>query len=595
MPKIILLLSVFLSFALTAYTNVSQGSDKTSHQETKIEAKKALGKNGIIATAHPLASKAGLSMLENGGNAVDAAIAASFVISVVRPQSSGIGGGGFAMIYLNELKKIDAWDFRERAPIKATRDMFLASDGKPKKFIYHSNSIPNASMNGHLAVGTPGLVAGLLKIHKKYGKLSLKTILNPAIEIAEKGFPVYPQLAAAIMERRDILAHFAGSRKLLAPNGQWLKEGDTLIQKDLGWSLRQIQKQGLDAFYKGIIAQKIVAEMTRGMGLVSLEDLKEYEVKERKAIEGTYRNFKIYAMPPPSSGGVHIIQMLNMLEGDHIKSLKPGSTTFIHLLAEVMKRAFADRAEYLGDPDFVKIPAFSNNQGLVSKIYAVDLRKTIDLKKASSSKDVKPGVPPDWVQKEPPSTTHISVADKWGNVVSTTQTVNFTFGSCVVAEETGIVLNDEMDDFSISSGTPNAFGLLGNKANEIAGKKTMLSSMSPTLVFSPDGQFSFALGSPGGPRIINAVLQVIINVIDFSMPLNDAVTAPRIHHQWFPDEIRLETITPSESVLNELKDMGHQLTKKETGVGDVQAIMRSADGEWIGVSDHRSDGVPFGY
>ncbi len=605
--RLVKLVILFIG-ALVALTSAVAEPITTAQKEPKeslqISNKTAIGKNGIIAAAHPAASEAGLEMLKKGGNAVDAALASSFAIAVLRPQSTGLGGGGFMMLYLvpkGKVKKgkeleIEAWDFRERAPLKASRDMFIDQNGKPKEFMYNSKAIPNASLNGHLASGIPGLVAGLIKVHKLHGKLSLEQILKPAIKLSEKGFTVYPQLEAAIQERREVMEHFKATREIFAPKGRWLEAGDILIQKDLAWTLRQIAKRGVDGFYKGPVADRIVAEMARGGGLISYEDLKSYEVKKRSPIEGTYRGYKVVAMPPPSSGGVHIIQMLNMMEGDDLGRFGQGTAQEIHFEAEVMRRAFADRAEYLGDPDFARIPGFKNDEGLVSKTYAKKLRETIQLDRASSSNEVKAGTPPGWTLNEPPSTTHIAVADKWGNVVSTTQTINFTFGSCVVAEGTGIVLNDEMDDFSISPGVPNAFGLSGTKANEIAAKKTMLSSMSPTLVFLPDGDFLMALGSPGGPRIITAVLQTTINVIDHKMSLAAAIFAPRIHHQWYPDEIRVEKDNLPKEVLEKLQSMGHTIAIKEGGIGDVQAVMRrEGEHDWVGVSDTRSDGIPMGY
>lgn len=539
----------------------------------------------MVSTAHPGATEAGLAMLRAGGNAVDAAVAASFAISVVRPQSTGIGGGGFLLRHTAKSKKVDVYDFRERAPAKATRDMYLDAKGNPAPFRYGGAEIPDASMNGHLAVGVPGLVAGLLEVHADGGRLPLAQVMAPAIKLAAEGFTVYPGLAKAIDERAEIMRRFPGTAKIFFPKGQALKAGDLLVQKDLADTLRLIAKDGRAGFYKGKVAKAIVAEMRRGHGIITQKDLDDYKVKRREPVRGTYRGFQIVSMPPPSSGGVHIIQMLNMLNEVDYGALGHGTTASTHLLAETMRRAFADRAEYLGDTDFVQVPL----AGLTSPTYAKKLFATIDREHATSSANVKPGNPP---AIESPSTTHLSVVDGEGNAVSTTQTVNYTFGSCVVAEGTGIVLNDEMDDFSLKPGVPNAFGLLGSQANAIAAGKTMLSSMSPTLVFAPDGRLRLVAGSPGGPRIISATLQTIINTIDFKMPLADAVHAARIHHQWYPDELRVEAGGLAPAVEAELAKMGHKIVAKGV-VGDVQAIAIE-DGKVVGVSDIRSEGVPLG-
>jgi gamma-glutamyltranspeptidase/glutathione hydrolase len=562
----------------------------------------AHGTQAMVATAHPEASKAGLAMLKAGGNAIDAAVAASFVISVVRPQSTGLGGGGFMLSYLAGAKaagkgqssgkgETEVYDFRERAPKAATRDMFLDAKGEPKGFTFAGQTVPDASVNGHLAVGTPGLVAGLLKAHEEHGKLKLATVMAPAIALAENGFPVYGGLASELESRKDVLKVFPSSTKIFFKDGRPLRVGETLVQKDLAKTLRAIERLGVDGFYKGEVAAAILAEMKRGGGLVTQADLDAYAVKMRTPVSGAYRGYTILSMPPPSSGGAHIIQILNMLENgpdgkpSDYGALGLGTVPAIHLLAEAMRRAFADRAEYLGDPEFVTVPL----KGLLSPKYAQKLRATIDMTKATPSTAVKPGDPASF---EHPSTTHLSVLDADGNAVSTTQTVNYGFGSCVVAEGTGVVLNDEMDDFAIKPGVANVFGLVGNDANAVAASKTMLSSMSPTLVFRPDGSLFMVVGSPGGPRIITATLQTIINAIDFKLPLADAVHATRTHNQWLPDELRVEPDGLDPAVAKALEAMGHKLVVKGS-IGDVQAI-EVAKGDVVGVSDTRSEGVPMG-
>ena len=538
---------------------------------------------GMVVAAHPLASKAGAAMLDQGGNAIDAAVAASFVISVVRPQSTGLGGGGFMLYHEASSKHQRIFDFRERAPRKATASMFIDAKGEYKKITYQGKVVRDPAVNGHLAVAVPGLVKGLVETHRELGKLDLRVVIAPAIEIAAKGFPVYAALADEIQERQEWLKLYPASRRLFFKNDKALKAGELLIQDDLAKTLQLIAAHGSKDFYEGETAQKIVAEMKRGNGLIDISDMRAYRVIERVPVTGQYRGRKIVSMPPPSSGGVHIIEMLNMLETKDLSTLHPRGATYLHFLAEVMRRAFADRAKEVGDPDFVDVPMHR----LTSKSYAKTLVKSIDPEKATPSS--KMGLFAS--TGESPSTTHISVMDQWGNAVATTQTVNYSFGSCVVADGTGIVLNDEMDDFTSKPGASNAFGLVTGPKNDIAPQKTPLSSMSPTVVLGSNGQVELVLGSPGGPRIINAVLQTMVNVMDYKMPLLEAVHATRIHHQWMPDAIRFEKDSLDEDTREKLVLLGHKLTPIES-IGDVQAIQRTAEGTLHGVSDIRSNGKP---
>ena len=541
-------------------------------------------KSGAIATSHPLASKAAIDVLKEGGNAVDAAIAASFVISVVRPQSTGIGGGGFLISHEQHSGQNRVFDFRERAPQKATRDMYLDAEKKPKGQLYMGHMIPNASMNGHLSAGVPGIVKGLQEVHRSGGKLPWKRLVNPAIEIARNGFPIYQGLATAIIERQEILERFAGSRTLLMPGGTPLKRGDILKQPELAATLELIAEKGADGFYQGPVAQHILAEMRSG--ILNAHDLNTYKVKQRPAAQGTFRGYSIVSMPPPSSGGVHIIQMLNMLENDSLASKTHDDPANIHLVTEVMRRAFADRAELLGDSDFVKVPV----RGLTSKVYAAEQRKSISPDRATPSSAIGKSLAP---AHESSSTTHISVVDSEGNAVATTQTVNYTFGSCVLIPGAGFFMNDEMDDFSIKPGIPNAFGLIGGEANAIVAGKTMLSSMSPTIVLDASGKVVLVAGSPGGPRIISATFQTILNYLAFKMPIDQAVHSLRIHHQWMPDVLRVEKGLLTEKTQKTLETMGHKIEIVDR-IGDVQAIARSEDG-WTAVSDTRAEGMPSGY
>ncbi len=539
--------------------------------------------DGAVASAHPLASLAGASMLKRGGNAVDAALAASFVISVVRPQSTGIGGGGFLLFHDADKAKQKVFDFRERAPGRATVDMFLAKNGDYKDLKFEGIKIPNPAVDGHLSVAVPGLVKGLLEVHERYGKLDRQTVMAPAIDIAEKGFDVYPALARDIRSRESVLKIFPASRKIFLPKGQPLKAWDRLIQKDLAATLKAISRLGSAALYEGEIAQKIIAEIKKGQGILSAADLKAYKMIERIPVSGHYRKSRIVSMPPPSSGGTHIIEMLNMLEPYDLSKMNPRGSEYLHLLSEVMRRAFADRAQEMGDSDFVEVPVAR----LTSKKHALKLMESFNTEQATDSGLFKKVTS----SGESPSTTHISVIDKWGNAVATTQTVNYSFGSCVVADGTGIVLNDEMDDFTTKPGAQNVFGLVTGDKNNIKPWKTPLSSMSPTFVFDESGKPLMVTGSPGGPRIINATLQSIINIVDFKMAPLEAVHATRIHHQWMPDKIYYERDSLDTDVSARLSQMGHKLGKMEA-IGDVQAVVVAADGAKIGVSDSRGDGQP---
>ncbi len=547
----------------------------------------ATGHQGMVVTAGEQASEAGVEMLRRGGNAVDAAVAASFGISVVRPQSTGIGGGGFFLLYLAKSKETLAIDFRERAPVRATHDMFLR-DGK---------AVAELSRNGPLAVAVPGLVAGLVEVQKKYGSMPLKEVMAPAIRLADEGFPIYPQLAGAIAYRAKLLGDSPTTQAIYFREDRSLREGELLVQKDLARTLRKIAAKGKDAFYQGRVAKALVEEIRVHGGLITQEDLDSYRVLYRPPVTGTFRGAEIHAMPPPSSGGVLILQMLNVLDGFPLQQFGFHSPKAIHVLTETMRLAFRDRARYLGDPDFIQVPTSM----LASAEYATDLRAKIDLAKATPS-EALPASPAGKVEST--STTHLSVLDKDGNAVATTQTVNLYFGSGVMVPGTGVLLNDEMDDFSAQLNNPNAFGLLGETdANAIAPRKTPLSSMSPTIV-TRDGKVILVTGSPGGSRIISATLQVLLNVLAYDMSLPEAMFAPRIHHQWFPDELLVEMQKGSqpEGLVEALQQMGHKVTVVEdagdgrTPFGNVQAIhVDVASGQITGVSDPRGEGRPHGF
>lgn len=534
------------------------------------------GKNGMVASEQGLATQVGLDILKQGGNAIDAAVAVGFALAVVLPNAGNIGGGGFMVLHDDKTGKDVAIDFREIAPAKASRDMYLDNQG---------NVIDGKSLFTHDASGVPGTVAGMEYALKKWGTMPLSQVLEPAIKLADKGFIVSDVLAQTLKEEKSTLGKWSSSKAIFFNNGEPLKSGDLLVQKDLAKSLRLIAKQGAKAFYQGEIATKIAKEMQSQGGTMTLEDLKAYKVVERQPIIGDYRGYKVVTMPPPSSGGVHLIEILNMLEHYPIKEDGVNSAKNIHHMAESMKLAYADRSEYLGDPDFVKIPV----TGLTSKAYANELAKTIDDNKARLSSNIKPGKPQPY---ESDQTTHFSVMDKAGNAVAVTYTLNLNFGSGIVVEGTGILLNNEMDDFSVKPGVPNAFGLVGGTANAIEAKKRPLSSMTPTIVMKNNKPW-LVTGSPGGARIITTVLQSVVNTIDHEMNPAEAIITPRVHHQWLPDELRVEEgISPDTIKL--LQDKGHKVVTKAP-MGRIQ-IIQADDSGFYGYSDPRNpDGKTLGF
>lgn len=534
------------------------------------------GKNGMVASEQGLATQVGLDILKQGGNAIDAAVAVGFALAVVLPNAGNIGGGGFMVLHDDKTGKDVAIDFREIAPAKASRDMYLDNQG---------NVIDGKSLFTHDASGVPGTVAGMEYALKKWGTMPLSKVLEPAIKLADKGFIVSDVLAQTLKEEKSTLGKWSASKAIFFKNGEPLKSGDLLVQKDLAKSLRLIAKQGAKAFYQGEIATKIAKEMQSHGGTMTLEDLKAYKVVERQPIIGDYRGYKVVTMPPPSSGGVHLIEILNMLEHYPIKEDGVNSAKNIHHMAESMKLAYADRSEYLGDPDFVKIPV----TGLTSKAYANELVKTIDDNKARLSSTIKPGKPQPY---ESDQTTHFSVMDKAGNAVAVTYTLNLNFGSGIVVEGTGILLNNEMDDFSVKPGVPNAFGLVGGAANAIEAKKRPLSSMTPTIVMKNNKPW-LVTGSPGGARIITTVLQSVVNTIDHEMNPAEAIITPRVHHQWLPDELRVEEgISPDTIKL--LQEKGHKVVTKAP-MGRIQ-IIQADDSGFYGYSDPRNpDGKTLGF
>jgi gamma-glutamyltranspeptidase/glutathione hydrolase len=532
-----------------------------------------IARNGMVASQERYATEAGLAVLKEGGNAVDAAVTVGFTLAVTLPEAGNIGGGGFMLVHMAKDNQTLAIDYREKAPKAATRNMFLNANGevdlKKSRFSY-------------LAVGVPGTVAGLTMALEKYGTISLERALKPAIDLAEKGFPVSEGLHnSLIATKAQMQASPASMAIFYKPGGVAYEVGEMLVQKDLAKSLRLIAKDGAKAFYQGAIASAIVADMQANGGLITKEDLAAYQPVMRKPIRGTYRGYEIASMPLPSSGGVHLVQMLNVLEGFPVRELGHNTAQTIHLMAESMKLAYADRSKFLGDSDFVPVPV----AGLTSKSYANDLRRKININRATQSLEIAPGNPNKF--SESTNTTHYSVMDKYGNAVANTYTLNLAYGTSLTAAGTGILLNNEMDDFSAKPGVPNAFGLVGGEFNAIEPEKRMLSSMTPTIVMK-DGKPYLVTGSPGGSQIITSVLQVIMNVIDHNMNITAATNAIRVHHQWLPDELRVEQGLNGDT-RRLLTEKGHKIAVKDA-MGSTQSIMRVGN-SFQGASDPRRLGA----
>ncbi|EEE1786086.1 gamma-glutamyltransferase [Salmonella enterica subsp. diarizonae serovar 61:l,v:1,5,7] len=509
---------------------------------------------GMVASVDVMATQVGVDILKQGGNAVDAAVAVGYALAVTHPQAGNLGGGGFMLLRTKD-GATTAIDFREMAPAGATRDMFLDEQGNPDS---------KKSLTSPLASGTPGTVAGLSLALEKYGSLPLNSVVRPAIKLAQEGFIVNDALADDLKTYgSEVLPHHENSKAIFWKDGEPLKKGDKLVQQDLANSLTMIAENGPDAFYKGDIARQIAQQMQQNGGLITTDDLAAYQAVERTPVSGEYRGYQIFSMPPPSSGGIHIVQILNILENFDMNKYGFGSADAIQIMAEAEKYAYADRSEYLGDPDFVNVPW----QALTSKTYAKSIAGQIDINKAKPSSEIRPGK---LAPYESDQTTHFSVVDKDGNAVAVTYTLNTTFGTGIVAGNTGILLNNQMDDFSAKPGVPNVYGLVGGEANAVGPKKRPLSSMSPTIVVK-DGKTWLVTGSPGGSRIITTVLQMVVNTIDFGMNVAEATNAPRFHHQWLPDELRVEKGF-SPDTLKLLEQKGQKVALKEA-MGSTQSIM----------------------
>jgi gamma-glutamyltranspeptidase/glutathione hydrolase len=539
--------------------------------------------HGMVASTERTASQVGVDVLRRGGNAVDAAIAVAFALAVVYPAAGNLGGGGFMMIRLRD-GRATAIDYREMAPAAANRDVYLDERGNLK-------AGEGSSTLGYRASGVPGTVAGMELALKKYGsgKLTWPQLIEPARRLAAEGYKLPYGLARSLRGNADKLGLYAESKKVYLNGGRFFDEGEVWRQPELAATFTRLQRFGPREFYEGRTARLISEDMRAHGGLITLADMKNYVAKEREPLRSTYRGFEVVSMPPPSSGGAVLIEILNMLEGFDLRNMGATSSERYHVETEAMRRAFADRAEYMGDADFVNVPI----AGLIDKSYAERLRRSIRMERASTSAEVRAGRP---AGAESEETTHFTVVDAEGNCVSNTYTLNDTYGSKVVMKGTGVLMNNEMDDFAAKPGTPNAYGLIQGERNAVAPRKRPLSAMTPTFVMRKDGTLWFAVGSPGGPTIINTVMQVITNVIDFDMNIQQAVDAPRIHHQWLPDEIVYEPFGMSADTFRALEQRGHKIVDKPRYMGDAQGIMiEEKTGVRLGASDPRNYGEPVGY
>lgn len=571
------LLILFLYYA-SQFNNPLNGTQNKVHN---INFKsKVSGSNGMVVSASKFASQVGIDILKNGGNSVDAAVAMGFVLAVTYPQAGNIGGGGFMVLKLKDT--ITAIDYREKAPAGSSRNMFLNQKGE---------FLPEKSQVGHLSAGVPGAVAGLLYALDKYGSKKREEILAPAINLAENGFEMEDELAISLNSDFELFNRFTSSKKIFTKGGLNFAGGEMFVQKDLANTLKLISIHGKDGFYRGITAELIVKEMQRGGGIITAEDLKNYFPVERKPINVNYKGYEIYSMSPPSSGGIALAQLLNMIENEKIPDRKgvyygtKDYADYIHMVTESMKRVYADRSEHLGDPDFWDVPV----NWLISKEYAKKRKNEIGDNSTPSS-EIKPGV----FLKESDQTTHYSVIDKDGNMVSVTTTLNNTYGSGVVVDGAGFLLNDEMDDFASKPGEPNMFGLVGNEANAIEPGKRMLSSMTPTIILK-DGNPFMVVGSPGGGKIITSVFSVIVNIIDFKMSLDSAIDKPRFHHQWLPEYLQYEAGAIDEFVMSKLQAKGHKV-KQVSDYGRVEAILVDWKNHiYYGHTDRRGYGAAVGY
>ncbi|MBT5856333.1 gamma-glutamyltransferase [bacterium] len=567
----------YLSITLITITTLTSTLSATPIQGSLSRFHPVTSQYGMVASQEAIASQEGLKVLQEGGNAIDAAVTVGFVLAVTLPRAGNLGGGGFMLVHIASENKTIALDYREVAPLQSQRNMYLS---ETREFD------PYQSRFTYKAAGVPGTVAGLFMALDKYGTISHKRALAPALSLAKKGITVTPSLHKSLVRAKKHLGNDTASKKVFYPEGAIPKVGSLLKQTDLAWSLQELITHKDHAFYRGSIGKKLIAAMESNKGIMEQRDLNLYKPKLRAPIKGVYRGHTILSMPSPSSGGTLLVQMLNILTPYPIQDWGHNSSKTMHVMAETMKIAYADRAQYLGDPDYSNIP----EKGLTSHAYASVRRKLINPRKTTPSKTIQHGLPYPYESNE---TTHFSIVDQWGNAVSNTYTLNFSYGSGKMIPGTGILLNNEMDDFSAKPGEPNAYGLIGGRVNEIAPRKRMLSSMTPTIVMKNDEVF-LVTGTPGGSRIITTTLQIIMNIIDHKMNVAEATASPRFHHQWLPDELRIESgFNPD--TLELLKQKGHSPVLKQA-MGSTQSIIRrlnptSKTGVTLsGASDPRKSG-----
>lgn len=555
-------------FIIVFFLGSCSVNQKAANQQTEFA-------NGAVVTAHPLASEVGVEILKKGGNAVDAAIAVKFALAVVYPNAGNLGGGGF-MVYRAKDGQISSLDFREKAPSKAFKDMYLDQNGNP---------ITDLSLYGQLAAGVPGSVAGMDEAFKKYGSLPWKDLLQPAIDLASKGFAITKQQAGEFNRYQERFKKFNPNGAAIIRDAEW-KEGDNFVQLELAETLKRIAEQGRDGFYKGKTAEFIVAEMKRGNGIISLKDLEDYQAAWRDPIVGMYKNYKIISMPPPSSGGVALMALLQSVQNYPLKKWGFQSDSTVRAMVEAERRVYADRATHLGDPDFYRVPVAN----LTDAKFNQERMSKVSLEKATPSDDVKASKFPGYESEQ---TTHYSIVDKDGNAVSLTTTINGSYGSLVWVDGAGFLLNNEMDDFSVKPGSPNMYGLLGGKANSVEPGKRMLSAMTPTIV-EEDGKLKMVVGTPGGSTIITSVFQTILNVLEFDMTAQESVSAARFHHQWKPDVIDVEEGAIDEKTRQSLTEDGYKINKRGP-IGRVENIVILKNGKLQTGADHRGDDKAVGY